>query len=68
VNYIPVCSVIFLKKIGSGTHSGPKFGQIWGGVILIPGKKVMEHRSGLHPFKKELPEQHSITKIPLPVW
>jgi hypothetical protein len=28
-------------------------------------KKVPEHRSGLRPSEKELPERRSVTKIPL---
>jgi hypothetical protein len=50
-------SAVFLKKIGSGMHSDTKFGP--GGIILMPGKKVLERRSGLCPSEKELLEQHS---------
>jgi hypothetical protein len=31
----------------------------------MPGKKVLEHCSDLHPSEKELLEQCSITKIPI---
>jgi hypothetical protein len=31
-------SAIFLNKIGSGTHSDPKFSQRGGGVVSMPEK------------------------------
>jgi hypothetical protein len=45
----------FKKKKGSGTHSDTKFGQ--GGervVIPMPGKKVLECRSSMHPSERKL--------------
>jgi hypothetical protein len=49
-------SAIFLKKIGSGMHSEPKFGLRGGGVlvILMLGKQF-QNSSGLRPSEKELP-------------
>jgi hypothetical protein len=45
-------------------QSNTKFG--WGGeggllVIPMPGRRVPERRSGLHPFEEELMERHSGT-------
>jgi hypothetical protein len=37
--FISVGSAIFLKKIGSGTHSDPKFGRSGGGVSYIDDRK-----------------------------
>jgi hypothetical protein len=55
-----VSSASFLKKTGSGTDSVTQNLVREGEVIVIsmPGKKVPEHRSGLRPSEKELPEQH----------
>jgi hypothetical protein len=46
-------AVLFLKKIHSGMHSDPKFGQRGQGYIDVR-KKVLEHCSGLCPSEKEL--------------
>jgi hypothetical protein len=64
--YIHTESAIFLKKINSGTHSDPTFGQRVRGVTYIDsrGNKVLEHHPGLCP-EKELLEQGSVTRIPL---
>jgi hypothetical protein len=52
-------SAIFLKRIGSGMQSDPKFSYRRGGVSYINAKKkVLEHHSGLYPSGKELPEWH----------
>jgi hypothetical protein len=37
--HLVVDSATFLKKIGSGTHSDPKFSWIGGGVSYIDGRK-----------------------------
>jgi hypothetical protein len=49
---ILIPSAIFLKKQGSGTHSGPKFCRRGEGVSLIDSRiKAPERRSGLRPFQ-----------------
>jgi hypothetical protein len=47
-----ICSAIFLKKIGSGTHSDQKFGQTGGSVSYIDArnKKVSGTPFRLAPF------------------
>jgi hypothetical protein len=60
VNELVIISAIFLKKIGYGMHSDPKFGRRGGGVILLPGEKG----SSLCHSEKDS-EQRSDTEIPL---
>jgi hypothetical protein len=50
---IPLINAIFLKKVGSGTHSDPKLGRRGGVVVSIPGKEV----PACVLFLKELPER-----------
>jgi hypothetical protein len=51
---------MFLKKIGSRTHSDPKFDQRGGGVSYIDAReKVPGRHSGFRPSEKELPESRS---------
>jgi hypothetical protein len=50
---------ILPKKIGSGMHSD--LNSIRELVVSMPGKKVLEHHSGLHPSEKELLKWHSRT-------
>jgi hypothetical protein len=56
-----VTSAIFLKKMGSGTHSDRKFGLKCGEVLVksLSGEKVPERRFGLGPSEKELLEWRS---------
>jgi hypothetical protein len=52
---ITILSATFLNKIGSRSHSDPKFGQRGGGVSCISArKKVLERCSSLSPSGKEL--------------
>jgi hypothetical protein len=56
-------SAIFLKKIGSGRHRVAQNSVTEGEVLLLsmPGKKkVSEHRSGLYPSEKELPDSGAL--------
>jgi hypothetical protein len=72
VNITPLPRDIFLKKIGSGTQIGQKFGQRWGGVSYINSRKKR--------FQNTIPVctllrknfqngvlEHSATKKPMPL-
>jgi hypothetical protein len=45
-------SEIFVKKIGYGKHTDPKFSKRGGRCYINARKKVLEHHSGLHPSEK----------------
>jgi hypothetical protein len=71
-NYINLLlSAIFLKKIGSGTYSDPKFGQREGGASYIDaGKKRFQDAVPACVLRKNFQNSipaYSITKIPLPL-
>jgi hypothetical protein len=59
-------ALFFFWKRFQNAKGDPKFS--WKGVVLaipMPGKNVLECHSDLHLSEKELPEQRSITIIPL---